>query len=73
MASLCNDPNGHRRILFIDGHGDRRTIRLGKTPKKVAESFLVNIEAILAARTLNTKWRRSKRLACSSCEDCAFR
>jgi len=54
MASLCNDPNGHRRILFVDGRGDRHTIRLGKAPKKVAESFLVNIEAILAARTLNT-------------------
>jgi integrase len=54
MASLCNDPNGHRRILFVDGHGDRHTIRLGKTPKKMAESFLANVEALLAARTLNT-------------------
>ena len=54
MASLSNDPGGRRRIQFVDVSGARRTIRLGKTPKKTAESFLANVEALIAARALNT-------------------
>ncbi len=38
------------RVLFVDPVGKRQTIRLGKVPKKVAESAKLKIEALLAAR-----------------------
>ena len=39
MASLSHDRNGTKRIQFIGGAGDRRTIRLGKVPTKVADTW----------------------------------
>jgi len=50
MASICNDPNGHRRILFVAPDGRRKTIRLGKCDRKTAESVCRHVEALLAAR-----------------------
>ena len=35
MASVVNDPNGRRRILFVAPDGSRRTVRLGKRPHPV--------------------------------------
>lgn len=50
MASLSNDKkSGTRRIQFLDS-GKRRTIRLGKTPKKAAESILARVEHLIAGR-----------------------
>ena len=53
MASVVNDPNGRKRILFTDGDSVRRTIRLGKTTTKAAESFCLRVEAILSDRLQN--------------------
>lgn len=50
MASLAKDPNGRKRILFVAKDGSRKTIRLGKTSIKQAESFKVKLEALIAAR-----------------------
>jgi hypothetical protein len=47
MASIGNDPNGHRRILFVAGDGTRKTIRLGKATTRQAEAFKVKIEALI--------------------------
>lgn len=49
MASIGNDPNGHRRILFVAGDGSRKTIRLGKVTMKQAEAFKVKAEALIGA------------------------
>jgi integrase len=49
MASISDDPNGHRRILFVDREGKRKTIRLGKVPKRLAEEIKAKVEAIAAA------------------------
>ncbi len=38
------------RVLFVDPTGKRQTIRLGKLPKKLAESVKLKIESLLAAR-----------------------
>jgi len=38
------------RVLFVDPTGKRQTIRLGKLPKKVAESVKLKVESILAAK-----------------------
>lgn len=38
------------RVLFVDPTGKRQTIRLGKLPKRVAESVKLRIETLLAAK-----------------------
>ncbi|MBI3407201.1 MAG: tyrosine-type recombinase/integrase [Planctomycetes bacterium] len=49
MASISSRPNGFRILQFIDGDGARKTIRLGKMPKKMAETIKVKVEALIAA------------------------
>lgn len=50
MASIVNDPNGRRRILFVAPDESRKTVRLGKTDRKSAESICRHIEALLGAK-----------------------
>jgi len=50
MASICNDPNGRRRILFVAGDGSRKAIRLGKCDRKTAESICRHVESLLGAK-----------------------
>ena len=50
MASLINDPNGRRRIGFTDPDGKRQTLRLGKVPKRDADTIRVHVEHLLNAR-----------------------
>jgi integrase len=50
MASICDDPGGRRRILFIDG--TRKSIRLGKVSKREAEEVKNKVEASIAAKTM---------------------
>lgn len=50
MASIGTDANGHRRILFYSPDGTRKTVRLGKCPKKAAETFKIRVEHLLSAR-----------------------
>jgi integrase len=54
MASVSNDPNGRRRILFFDANGDRRSMRLGKISKRQAETVKQHIEQIVAAQITRT-------------------
>ena len=50
MASLANDPNGRRRILFVDTNGNRKTIRLGKMSKRQAEAVKLRVEDLAASK-----------------------
>jgi integrase len=50
VASIVNDPNGRRRILFVAPDGSRKTIRLGKCDRKSAEGICRHVEALLAAK-----------------------
>jgi integrase len=50
MASIANDPNGRKRILFVAPDESRKTIRLGKCDRKSAEAIARHVEAILAAK-----------------------
>jgi len=50
MASIVNDPNGRRRVLFVAPDGSRKTIRLGKCDRKTAESITRHVEALLSAK-----------------------
>ena len=50
MASVVNDPNGRKRILFVDAEENRKAIRLGKMDRKSAEAIARHVEALLAAK-----------------------
>lgn len=50
MASISNDPNGRRRLMFTNVNGRRQTVRLGKMPKRTAESVKVYVEHLLTAQ-----------------------
>lgn len=50
MASLANDPGGLRRIQFTDGDGKRKTVRLGKIPKRQAERIVGHVEWLVASQ-----------------------
>jgi integrase len=54
MASMSRDRNGTKRILFTDGDGERKAIRLGKASVKAAEAFRLRVEALLAAKVTGT-------------------
>src|SRR5262249_19792113 len=48
MASIGNDCNGCKRILFVaPDSGKRKTIRLGKVSMKQAIAFKVKVEALI--------------------------
>ncbi len=49
MASLSTDGTGNRRILFIAADGSRKTIRLGKLNKRLAEGIKARVEVLAAA------------------------
>lgn len=49
MASIGNDPNGRKRILFVAGDGSRKTIRIGKADRKQADAFRLKVEKIISA------------------------
>jgi len=44
MASISNDLNGRRRILFINAAKERKSIRLGKVSLRQAEAVKVKVE-----------------------------
>jgi len=50
MASISDDPNGRRRILFMAPDGSRKAIRLGKIDRKSAEQICRHVEALLSAK-----------------------
>ncbi len=52
MASIAEDPNGRKRIIFAASDGLRIAIRLGKCDRKAAESFRMRVEKIVSARLI---------------------
>lgn len=50
MASLSKDKNGNRTIQFVAGDGKRRSVRLGKVAKRLAETIKTNIEHLNSAK-----------------------
>lgn len=50
MASIADDPNGRRRILFVAPDEKRKTIRLGKCDRRTADSICRHVEALLAVK-----------------------
>lgn len=50
MASIGKDPNGRKRILFVDQDGKRKTVYLGKASMRQALAFNVRFENLIAGR-----------------------
>src|SRR5262245_46406404 len=50
MASVVNDPNGRKRILFVNAEENRKAVRLGKCDRKSADAIARHVEALLSAR-----------------------
>jgi integrase len=50
MASLVTRPNGRREIHYIDDNRRRQAVRLGKMPKKSAESVKTHVEQLIVAK-----------------------
>src|SRR6516164_1972809 len=50
MASVVNDPNGRKRILFVAPDESRKGIRLGKIDRKSANAIARHVEALLSAK-----------------------
>ncbi|MCS6975421.1 MAG: site-specific integrase [Gemmatales bacterium] len=50
MATVGNEPNGRKRILFVDADGSRKTLRLGKCDPRTAEAICRHVEHLLAAK-----------------------
>lgn len=49
MASISNDPNGRRRILFVNAAKDRKTIRLGKVSLRQAEAVKLKVQDLVGS------------------------
>lgn len=54
MASISTDAKGKRRIIFLDEHGKRRAVHIGKMPLAGAREVKQRVESILAARLSQT-------------------
>lgn len=52
MASISNDRDGSRRLLFVMPDGTRKSIRLGAIPKKLANDVKAKVEALVSAKAL---------------------
>lgn len=52
MASISRDTNGQKRIQFMLGKDQRKSIRLGAVSMKYAEAVKVKVEALVAAAIL---------------------
>src|ERR1700683_658926 len=50
MASVVNDPNGRKRILFVGPDQIRKAIRLGKIDRKSADAISRHVEALVTAK-----------------------
>ncbi len=50
MATIGKDPNGRKRILFVDQDAKRKTVYLGKASLRQAMAFKVRFENLLAGR-----------------------
>jgi integrase len=47
MASIITDPNGRKRIQFINGNGQRKQIRLGRATMKQAQEVKLRVEYLV--------------------------
>lgn len=62
MASVGNDPNGTKRILFVGNDGKRRTVRLGDVTVKTAETIRGYVEDLASASANGQAMKRSTAL-----------
>lgn len=50
MATVSTDATGNRRVMFFGGDGKRKTLYLGKIPKRNAETVALRVELLVSAK-----------------------
>ena len=50
MASICKDPGGRKRVLFVHEDGSRKAIRLGKATMAQAQAFRAKLQNLVIGR-----------------------
>ncbi len=56
MASLNKEPNGNYTVQLVGSDGKRRSLRLGKVPKKSADSIKLRVESLHACAVAGLPW-----------------
>ncbi len=56
MASISSSPDGLRTIQFMASGGKRKSIRLGKVSKRIAEEVRTKVEALHASAVAGVSW-----------------
>ena len=56
MASLNKQPNGGYAVQLVGTDGKRRSLRLGKVPKKSADSIKLRVESLHACAVAGLPW-----------------
>ncbi len=69
MASVSTDKNGLKRILFTDGGGNRKAIRMGDVAMKIANDVARRVEAINVSLITRTPLDAEKTLWVSKLPD----
>jgi|GEM_PF-2098531 len=54
MASICSDPNGFKRVMFVGLDGKRKTLRIGKRKGREADAFKQKLESLLSAKQMQS-------------------
>ena len=49
LSNIANDPDGRRRILFVNKNRDRKSIWLGKVSKRLADEIKTKVESLNTA------------------------
>jgi integrase len=55
MATIANDPDGRKRVLFYNAKQKRKAINLGRCSRRDAERVMMRVESLLVCRRLGTK------------------
>ena len=56
MASLNKQPNGGYTVQLVGAEGKRRSLRLGRVPKKSADSIKLRVESLHACAVAGLPW-----------------
>ena len=56
MASLNREPSGNYTVQLVGSDGKRRSLRLGKVPKKSADSIKLRVESLHACAVAGLPW-----------------
>lgn len=60
MASISDDKGGLRSLIYTNAAGERKQIKLGRLPKRDAESVRVHVESMVIAQLVGSSPPRAR-------------